>query len=97
MKKAITDPKRRAPVSPRKTFFEGLKLKNKKPVMAPTIDGMTKFISLDVTAIIPAIKTKNLIESKAAKPSIPSIKLKALTITIKTKTVIIYDAHCGIS
>ena len=74
-----------------------LKLKNKKPVTAPTIDGMTKFISEDVTAIMPAIKTKNLIESKAAKPSIPSIKLKAFTTTINTKTETIYDAHKGIS
>ena len=61
------------------------------------MDGTTKFISADDTAIIPPIRTKNLTESKAAKPSIPSIKLNAFTTTIKTKIVIKYEAKTGIS
>ena len=97
MKKTITEPKRSAPVSPKNTFLEGLKLKNKKPEIAPTIDGTTKYISEDVIVIIPPIKTKNFIESSAAKPSIPSIKLKAFKTTINTKIETIYDAQTGIS
>ena len=70
---------------------------NYTPWRPPTIDGITKFISEEVTAIMPAIKTKNLTESKAANPSIPSIKLKAFTTTIKTKIETTYDVHSGIS
>ena len=97
MKNAITDPKRRAPVSPRKTFFTGLKLKNKKPVIPPTTDGITRDISFEEIVIIPATKRKNLIDKRADKPSIPSIRLNAFTITINTKIETIYDAQIGIS
>ena len=77
--------------------MEGLKLKNKKPVIAPTIDGITKYISFDVIVIKAPIRTKNFIDNKADNPSIPSIKLNAFTTTIKTKTEIRYEAQTGIS
>ena len=84
-------------MSPRKTFFTGLKLKNRNPVIPPTIDGITKNISFEEIVIIPATKRKNLIDKRAERPSIPSIRLNAFTITINTKTEIIYDAQIGIS
>ena len=72
-------------MSPRKTFFTGLKLKNKKPVIPPTTHGITRNISFEEIVIIPATKRKNLIDKRADKPSIPSIRLNAFTITINTK------------
>ena len=65
--------------------------------MPPTIDGITKNISFEEIVIIPATKRKNLIDKRAERPSIPSIRLNAFTITINTKTEIIYDAQIGIS
>mgnify|MGYP007000418252 CR=1 len=89
-KKSIIEPKRRAPVSPRNTFLEGLKLKNKNPDIAPTIEGITRYISSEVTVIRAPIKIKNLTDNKADSPSIPSIRLNAFTTTIKTKTETTY-------
>ena len=71
-------------MSPRKTFFTGLKLKNRNPVIPPTTDGITKNISFEEIVIIPATKSKNLIDKRAERPSIPSIRLNAFTITINT-------------
>ena len=66
-------------------------------LVPPTIDGITKYISFEEIVIIPATKRRNLIDKRAERPSIPSIRLNAFTITMNTKTEIIYDAHIGIS
>ena len=77
-------PIKRDPVSPKNTFFTVLKLWSKNPNKAPISTGKKTNIVLKLINTTPPITTKNLMEIKDAKPSNPSIKLRALTITKKT-------------
>ena len=56
-----------------------------KPTRAPIIIGKNKNILESAIKIIPPATKKNFIDKKDAKPSNPSIRFKAFTITTKTK------------
>src|SRR2546429_9471378 len=84
---ARVNPMNKAPQSPRK-IEAGLKLYRRKPISAPVIASVST-----VTATLPWTNETTSITSvannapPAAKPSIPSIKLKALLIPTIHRTV----------
>ena len=61
-----------------KNLFYRVKIKNRNPVIPPTTNGITKNISFEEIVIIPAAKSKNLIDKRAEEPSIPSNELMHL-------------------
>lgn len=103
----MTDPIKREPKSPRKTFLCDLKLKIRNPIKAPinvneydNIDSLLtseEYKSGSVKYKITETEIKNLSEIKPVDPSIPSIKFNELVITKKTNKEMIYDVNSEIS
>ena len=83
---AIIAPKNKDPVSPINALA-GCKLKNKKPIAAPTITAETTVREM-LSCLVKETKNKNkptVNETLDANPSMPSVKLTLFTIPHKIK------------